>query len=212
MPWESGWYRGPVGSSQTEATEHARLEYEMTKSKTPPSSVRFEKVDQKVSFPTLETQLQKKWSDEKTFQQSLKIREGRPRFVFYEGPPTANGKPGTHHILARSFKDLFGRYKTMKGLYVERKAGWDTHGLPVELEVEKQLHISGKFDIENEIGVERFNKLCRESVYRYVDEWTAFSRRMAFWSSVSVMLSRSSWSLPSRSERTMASSTVRELS
>ncbi len=78
----------------------------MTKSKTPPSSVRFEKVDQKVSFPTLETQLQKKWNDEKTFQQSLKIREGRPRFVFYEGPPTANGKPGTHHILARSFKDL----------------------------------------------------------------------------------------------------------
>src|SRR5436190_905997 len=153
----------------------------MTKSKTPPSSVRFEKVDQKVSFPTLETQLQKKWKDEKTFQQSLKIREGRPRFVFYEGPPTANGKPGTHHILARSFKDLFGRYKTMKGFYVERKAGWDTHGLPVELEVERQLHISGKFDIENEIGVERFNKLCRESVYRYVDEWTAFSQRMAFW-------------------------------
>ena len=107
----------------------------MTKSKTPPSSVRFEKVDQKVSFPTLETELQKKWKDEKTFQQSLKIREGRPRFVFYEGPPTANGKPGTHHILARSFKDLFGRYKTMKGFYVERKAGWDTHGLPVELEV-----------------------------------------------------------------------------
>ena len=153
----------------------------MTKSKTPPSSVKFEKVDQKVSFPTLETQLQKKWKDEKTFQQSLKIREGRPRFVFYEGPPTANGKPGTHHILARSFKDLFGRYKTMKGFYVERKAGWDTHGLPVELEVERQLHISGKFDIENEIGVERFNKLCRESVYRYVDEWTAFSQRMAFW-------------------------------
>jgi len=153
----------------------------MTKSKTPPSSVRFEKVDQKVSFPTLETALQKKWKDEKTFQQSLKIREGRPRFVFYEGPPTANGKPGTHHILARSFKDLFGRYKTMKGFYVERKAGWDTHGLPVELEVERQLHISGKFDIENEIGVERFNKLCRESVYRYVDEWTAFSQRMAFW-------------------------------
>ena len=153
----------------------------MTKSKTPPSSARFEKVDQKVSFPALETELQQRWSDENTFAQSLKIREGRPRFVFYEGPPTANGRPGTHHILARSFKDLFGRYKTMKGFYVERKAGWDTHGLPVELEVEKQLHISGKFDIENEIGVERFNKLCRESVYKYVDDWTAFSRRMAFW-------------------------------
>src|SRR5438309_3439486 len=122
-----------------------------------------------------------RWKAEGTFQKSLELREGRPRFVFYEGPPTANGKPATHHILARAFKDLFGRYKTMKGFYVERKAGWDTHGLPVELEVEKQLHISGKFDIENEIGVEKFNRLCRESVHRYVDEWVAFSRRMAFW-------------------------------
>src|SRR5947199_145063 len=153
----------------------------MTKSKTPPSSVRFEKVDQKVSFPTLETQLQKKWKDEKTFQQSLKIREGRPRFVFYEGPPTANGKPATHHILARAFKDLFGRYKTMKGFYVERKAGWDTHGLPVEIEVEKKLNISGKFQIENEIGVERFNELSRQSVYEYVEDWRLFSERMGFW-------------------------------
>ncbi len=121
------------------------------------------------------------WNDEQTFQKSLQIREGGPRFVFYEGPPTANGMPATHHILARSFKDLFGRYKTMKGFYVERKAGWDTHGLPVELEVEKQLGISGKFDIENEIGVERFNQQCRESVHKYVDQWVLFSRRMAFW-------------------------------
>ncbi|HEY6876192.1 MAG TPA: isoleucine--tRNA ligase [Candidatus Dormibacteraeota bacterium] len=151
----------------------------MAKSKTTPTKL--QKVDQKVNFPALEQELSAKWHDEKTFDQSLKLREGRPRFVFYEGPPTANGKPGTHHILARAFKDLFGRYKTMKGFYVERKAGWDTHGLPVELEVEKQLKISGKFDIENEIGIERFNKLCRESVYRYVDEWVAFSRRMAFW-------------------------------
>ena len=83
---------------------------------------------------------------EGTFQKSLELREGRPRFVFYEGPPTANGKPATHHILARAFKDLFGRYKTMRGFYVERKAGWDTHGLPVEIEVEKKLNISGKFD------------------------------------------------------------------
>ncbi len=144
-------------------------------------TVTFKKVDQKVSFPALERELQAQWEEESTFAESLRIREGQPRFVFYEGPPTANGKPGTHHILARAFKDLFGRYKTMKGFYVERKAGWDTHGLPVELEVEKQLHISGKFDIENQIGVERFNQLCRESVYRYVDEWVAFSRRMAFW-------------------------------
>ena len=98
-----------------------------------------------------------RWKEEGTFQKSLQLREGRPRFVFYEGPPTANGKPATHHILARAFKDLFGRYKTMQGFYVERKAGWDTHGLPVEIEVEKKLNISGKFQIENEIGVERFN-------------------------------------------------------
>jgi isoleucyl-tRNA synthetase len=121
------------------------------------------------------------WKEEGTFQRSLDLRAGRPRFVFYEGPPTANGKPATHHILARAFKDLFGRYKTMKGYYVERKAGWDTHGLPVEIEVEKKLGISGKFEIENEIGVERFNQLCRQSVYEYVDDWRAFSERMAFW-------------------------------
>ncbi len=141
----------------------------------------FDKVDQKVSFPELEKQLMGKWKDENTFQKSLELREGRPRFVFYEGPPTANGKPATHHILARAFKDLFGRYKTMKGFYVERKAGWDTHGLPVEIEVEKKLNISGKFEIENEIGIERFNELCRESVYQYVEDWVAFSERMAFW-------------------------------
>ena len=141
----------------------------------------FEKVDQKVSFPQLEVQLMKRWKEERTFQKSLALREGRPRFVFYEGPPTANGKPATHHVLARAFKDLFGRYKTMKGFYVERKAGWDTHGLPVEIEVEKKLGISGKFEIENEIGVERFNELCRRSVYEYVDDWRVFSERMAFW-------------------------------
>src|SRR5438094_3581744 len=122
-----------------------------------------------------------KWKEENTFQRSLEMRQGRPRFVFYEGPPTANGKPATHHILARAFKDLFGRYKTMKGFYVERKAGWDTHGLPVEIEVEKKLKISGKFAIENEIGIERFNELCRQSVYEYVEDWRAFSERMAFW-------------------------------
>ena len=141
----------------------------------------FEKVDQKVSFPDLEKQLMARWKEEGTFRRSLELREGRPRFVFYEGPPTANGKPATHHILARAFKDLFGRYKTMRGFYVERKAGWDTHGLPVEIEVEKKLNISGKFEIENEVGVERFNELCRASVYEYVSDWVAFSERMAFW-------------------------------
>ncbi len=141
----------------------------------------FEKVDQKVSFPALEKQLMARWKEEGTFQKSLELRAGRPRFVFYEGPPTANGKPATHHILARAFKDLFGRYKTMKGFYVERKAGWDTHGLPVEIEVEKKLNISGKFEIENEVGVEKFNELCRASVHEYVSDWVTFSERMAFW-------------------------------
>jgi isoleucyl-tRNA synthetase len=141
----------------------------------------FEKVDQKVSFPELEKQLMARWKEEGTFQKSLDMRAGKPRFVFYEGPPTANGKPATHHILARAFKDLFGRYKTMKGFYVERKAGWDTHGLPVEIEIEKKLKISGKFEIENEIGIERFNELCRASVHEYVSDWVAFSERMGFW-------------------------------
>jgi isoleucyl-tRNA synthetase len=141
----------------------------------------FDPVNQKVSFPELEKELMATWKQEGTFQKSLDLRSGRPRFVFYEGPPTANGKPATHHILARAFKDLFGRYKTMRGFYVERKAGWDTHGLPVEIEVEKKLGISGKFDIENKVGIERFNQLCRESVHDYVSDWVTFSERMAFW-------------------------------
>jgi isoleucyl-tRNA synthetase len=141
----------------------------------------FDKVDQKVSFPDLEKQLMARWKEEGTFQKSLDLRAGKPRFVFYEGPPTANGKPATHHILARAFKDLFPRYKTMKGFFVERKAGWDTHGLPVEIEIEKKLNISGKFEIENEIGIERFNELCRASVSEYVADWVAFSERMGFW-------------------------------
>src|SRR6202165_4845595 len=127
----------------------------------------FEKVDQKVSFPELEKQLMARWKEEGTFQRSLELRAGKPRSVFYEGPPTANGKPATHHILARAFKDLFPRYKTMQGFYVERKAGWDTHGLPVEIDIE--------------IGIERFNELCRASVYEYVSDWVAFSERMGFW-------------------------------
>jgi isoleucyl-tRNA synthetase len=141
----------------------------------------FDPVTSKVDFPALELEMMETWKRERTFQQSLDLRQGCERYVFYEGPPTANGTPGTHHILARAFKDLFGRYWTMKGRYVERKAGWDTHGLPVEVQVEKELGISGKFQIESQVGVEEFNRRCRESVYRYVKEWTAFSERMAFW-------------------------------
>src|SRR5256886_788961 len=125
----------------------------------------FEEVTARPNLPDLERQAMERWAQEGTFEASLAQREEAPRFVFYEGPPTANGRPGTHHVLARTFKDLFARYKTMKGFFVERKAGWDTHGLPVELEVEKRLNISGKFEIENVIGVEKFNELCRQSVY-----------------------------------------------
>src|SRR3982074_378761 len=141
----------------------------------------FEKVDQKVSFPELEKQIMALWKAEGTFQRSLELRARKPRFAFYQGPPTATGRPPPHHILARAFKDLFPRYKTMKGFYVERKAGWDTHGLPVEIEIEKKLNISGKFEIENEIGIERFNELCRASVHEYVSDWVTFSERMGFW-------------------------------
>src|SRR5207237_8527432 len=102
-----------------------------------------------------EGQLMERWKAEGAFQKSLDLREGRPRFVFYEGPRTANGKPATHHILARAVKDLFGRYKTMQGFYVERKAGWDTHGLPVEIEVERKLKRSGNSQRERRIGLER---------------------------------------------------------
>ncbi|MGH7903586.1 MAG: isoleucine--tRNA ligase [Candidatus Dormibacteraceae bacterium] len=140
----------------------------------------FEPVGSRADFPALERGVMDLWARDGTFQESLRRRQGAPRFVFYEGPPTANGRPGTHHALSRAFKDLFGRYRTMKGFYVERKAGWDTHGLPVELEVEKALKISGKQQIE-EFGVAEFNRLCRESVHRYVEAWTRFSERMAFW-------------------------------
>jgi len=140
----------------------------------------FDEVSSRPSLPELEREVMERWEREGTYEASLERRRGGPAWIFYEGPPTANGRPGTHHVLARAFKDLFPRYRTMKGFFVERKAGWDTHGLPVELEVEKKLGISGKQQIE-EFGVERFNELCRQSVYEYVDAWTQISKRMGFW-------------------------------
>ncbi len=121
-----------------------------------------------------------RWAEEKLFQQTLSANEGKPEFVFFEGPPTANGRPGIHHVFARTTKDLFCRHRAMRGFHVARKAGWDTHGLPVEIEVEKQLGISGKQDIER-IGVEKFNELCRESVFRYRADWERMSERIAYW-------------------------------
>ena len=128
----------------------------------------------------LEREVLDRWKTDGLFDRTLKEREGGPEFVFLEGPPTANGRPGIHHVFARTLKDLFCRYRVMKGFHVTRKAGWDTHGLPVEIEVEKQLGISGKQQIE-EIGVERFNQLCRESVFKYREDWQALSERIGYW-------------------------------
>ncbi|MGI6177086.1 MAG: isoleucine--tRNA ligase [Eubacterium sp.] len=121
----------------------------------------------------------KKWKEDDLLEKCVKAREGKPQFVFYEGPPTANGMPGIHHVMARTLKDSVNRYWTMKGYQVKRKAGWDTHGLPVEIEVEKQLHMNGKQDIEK-YGIEEFNKKCRESVFKYTDKWREMSERMGY--------------------------------
>ncbi|MEO8624373.1 MAG: class I tRNA ligase family protein, partial [bacterium] len=128
----------------------------------------------------LELALLARWRDEKLFESTLAERDGAPPFVFYEGPPTANGRPGIHHVFARTIKDLFCRHRAMKGYRVERKAGWDTHGLPVEIEVEKRLNLSGKQDIEK-LGVAEFNRLCRESVFTYRAEWELLSERIGYW-------------------------------
>ncbi|MEJ7808871.1 MAG: isoleucine--tRNA ligase [Gemmatimonadaceae bacterium] len=120
-----------------------------------------------------------RWSEEGLLDRIDAARVGAPEWVFFEGPPTANGRPGVHHVLARTIKDLFCRHRVMRGFHVLRKAGWDTHGLPVEIEVEKQLGISGKGQIE-EYGVERFNQLCRESVWRYKDDWEKLSARIGY--------------------------------
>jgi isoleucyl-tRNA synthetase len=128
----------------------------------------------------LETAQQALWEREGLFDPTFTPRDGQPTFVFFEGPPTANGRPGMHHVFSRTLKDLIPRHRAMKGLHVTRKAGWDTHGLPVEIEVEKALGISGKRDIES-IGVAEFNRRCRDSVFTYRSEWEKLSKRMAYW-------------------------------
>ena len=141
----------------------------------------YRRVDPKVSFPALEKDILATWAENRIFERSLKEREGTTEWVFYEGPPTANAKPGTHHVEARTFKDLFCRFQAMRGHYVHRKAGWDCHGLPVEIEVEKQLGIKQKREIEEKYGIEEFVRLCRESVLRYVDDWERLTDRIGFW-------------------------------
>jgi isoleucyl-tRNA synthetase len=138
-------------------------------------------VDPRVSFPEMEERVARGWKAGDIFHRSLREREGASEWVFYEGPPTANGKPGLHHVEARIFKDIFCRFQTMRGHYVHRKAGWDCHGLPVEIEVEKELGITQKRQIEEEFGIEEFTKRCRESVQRYVDDWERLTDRIGFW-------------------------------
>jgi len=140
----------------------------------------FNPVDPKQSFPELEQRVLERWRERDVFARSLANREGAEVWSFYEGPPTANGKPGSHHVLSRVFKDVYPRYRTMRGYRVPRKAGWDCHGLPVELEVEKQLGISSKQQIE-EYGIAEFNARCRESVFEYVGEWNRLTERIGFW-------------------------------
>ncbi len=140
----------------------------------------FEPIEGSVDFPELETHIGRFWKENKIYEKSLQRREGAPRFVFYEGPPTANGMPHPGHCLTRAIKDLFPRYRTMRGQLCERKAGWDTHGLPVEVEVCKELGIHSKEEIER-YGIEPFIHKCQESVWRYMQEWQRLTERLGFW-------------------------------
>jgi isoleucyl-tRNA synthetase len=140
----------------------------------------FRPVNPKQSFPELEERILERWRELDVFHRSVGQREGAEVWSFYEGPPTANGRPGAHHVLSRAFKDIYPRYRTMRGYRVPRKAGWDCHGLPVELEVERELGIREKDEIEA-YGIAEFNQKCRESVFRYVDDWARLTERIGFW-------------------------------
>jgi isoleucyl-tRNA synthetase len=135
---------------------------------------------QKLNLPSIEKEVLENWNDSQAFEKSILLRDGAAPFVFYEGPPSANGLPGIHHVISRTLKDLVCRYKTMKGFQVKRKGGWDTHGLPVELGVEKELGIT-KEDIGRKISVEEYNQKCREAVLRYKDKWDDLTRKMGYW-------------------------------
>jgi isoleucyl-tRNA synthetase len=137
-------------------------------------------VDSRASFPELELRVLERWRERDVFAESVRRREGAPRWGFYEGPPTANGPPGTHHVLSRVFKDIFPRFKTMQGFHVERKGGWDCHGLPVELAVEAELGMTSKEDIER-YGIAEFNAICRERVLSHVEDWNRLTERIGFW-------------------------------
>src|SRR6202046_3428421 len=137
-------------------------------------------VDPRQELPALELEVLERWREREVFAQSLRIREGAKQWVFYEGPPTANGPPGSHHVLSRVFKDIYPRFQTMRGYRVERKGGWDCHGLPVEIAVEEALGIESKAEVE-EYGIGEFNARCRESVFTYLEEWNRLTERIGFW-------------------------------
>lgn len=140
----------------------------------------FKPVNPKLDVVSMEENVLKFWTKQGIFHKTVEQRKGRPEYVFYEGPPTANGRPGVHHVLARAFKDMFPRYKIMRGYHVSRRGGWDTHGLPVEIEVEKQLGFNNKQQIE-EYGIDKFNELCKKSVFAYIRDWEKLTDRIAFW-------------------------------
>ena len=140
----------------------------------------FKSVSPKLDVTALEEGILKFWKKQKIFQKTIELRKGSPEYVFFEGPPTANGKPGVHHVEARAFKDLFPRYKIMNGFHVSRRGGWDTHGLAVEIAVERKLGFNNKQQIE-EYGIEKFNALCKKSVFDYIQDWEKLTDRIAFW-------------------------------
>ncbi|MCS6857341.1 MAG: class I tRNA ligase family protein, partial [Sandaracinaceae bacterium] len=140
----------------------------------------FERVPTQVCFPEIEKQILEFWRTYRIFERSVEARRGNKPFVFYEGPPTANGMPHPGHVLTRVMKDVILRHRAMKGHFVPRRGGWDTHGLPVEVEVEKELGLSGRESILR-YGVEAFTFRCIESVFRYIDEWRRMTERIAFW-------------------------------
>ncbi|MCK5455672.1 MAG: class I tRNA ligase family protein, partial [Melioribacteraceae bacterium] len=140
----------------------------------------FKQYDGKVDYPKMEEAILEYWDKNKIFEKSISSKEDSKSLTFYEGPPTANGKPGIHHVMARTLKDLVCRYKTIQGSKVNRKAGWDTHGLSVEIEVEKKLGIKHKSEVID-FGIEKYNQACRDSVFTYLDLWEKMTTRMGYW-------------------------------
>ena len=161
----------------------ARVGGEVARNSPPPAyrMTAFPDFSHKTPLPEREQEILRFWKESDIFRKTAEVARDGKRFVFFEGPPTANGRPGIHHVLSRVFKDIYIRYHGQRGCSIPRRAGWDCHGLPVEREVEKALGISTKAEIEEKYGVARFNELCRESVLKYVEEWNEFSERMGFW-------------------------------